>query len=772
MASDTDYDSLPSPPKKLRTANERRTGANTRRYGKRATKATPVTAAKASQPDATGSTNASAKRQLHSDSSQDSDDSEDDGEVSSPSPKRKTDRSKRAKAAPANRRKESSKGKERAVEEADADVESEADNDEDLPTKKRASAEVQSTTTASRASDEVTKPTKQPSRRTKAAKVQVDTNNPTEHHPSGGRSETPEALSTARSQPLAKPTRRKSTALADKSNSAQSTRGPPERGKAAKVPIEAAKAKTTMTALPTPAKPAGGSSKTRSTLQVYHDAPLTSVSAAPDRRPSLPLTDLPPRRPRPPHRSLARHASEPPTSLSDPGRIASSTTTLPRSPTQLPFAGGSARLSRAQQFLFPPSQASEAQHLARPAPWALSAPASPVGHHHHSSSPIGGAGEGLPIFQFTTTEFGDLPSLQLEPKGGELRARESGLLPRIEGDAVGEGMDSTIMLETWDDSASAQPVPDTASMSCTAEHDLGDSSPGETTIKASQNTHATAADTAASRAEEEVDGGEGDSTVRVDPSTTAEQQSLTGGNTHGPAEESMRTADTSIPRVAEQNEQEQRSGNGSRLEDEVDDPLEELTQPANIDESAPKPNRLALVEGVDNPQDKPRRKSCGPVHYTSTFLPPRHPRWPVDEPLPDGPPSSEDELAYYLRTTGTFSSEDDLPASDEAPSDESAKEDWLAERGVGRAVKASSRQREKRIVAFEEARLAARLQLGEGAGGRRKEWKREILPLDQVRLPRQMREAIEAKAAELGEELEGIKAEGERTSGGDAAMSG
>ncbi|MBZ6398005.1 MAG: hypothetical protein LBF18_23630, partial [Pantoea sp.] len=79
-------------------------------------------------------------------------------------------------------------------------------------------------------------------------------------------------------------------------------------------------------------------------------------------------------------------------------------------------------------------------------------------------------------------------------------------------------------------------------------------------------------------------------------------------------------------------------------------------------------------------------------------------------------------------------------------------------------VKASSRQREKRVAAYDQARSSARLRVGDGVGGRRKEWKREILPLDQVRLPRLMREAIEAKAMELGEVLADVKVEGAEVS--------
>jgi hypothetical protein len=148
-------------------------------------------------------------------------------------------------------------------------------------------------------------------------------------------------------------------------------------------------------------------------------------------------------------------------------------------------------------------------------------------------------------------------------------------------------------------------------------------------------------------------------------------------------------------------------------------------------------------------------RSPRPLFWTSDFMPPHHPRPPVDQPLPDGPPSSEDELAYYLRTTGTFSSEDDLPPIGDAPSDESAREDWLAEREIGRSVKPTSGQRVKRIKASEAAREARhtleRLRIDEG---RRSGLKREILPLDQVRVPKRVRRLIEQQAYERGAEAD------------------
>lgn len=123
MSSETDYDSLPSPPKQSRAGGlQRRRGATTRRYGKRGTKPAPPSAAGPSQPTA-------GKRRLDSSSS------DDDGELSTPSPEGRSAPSKQSQAAAARRKKASTKGKERALEEPDADVESEAEGAQTSPIK-------------------------------------------------------------------------------------------------------------------------------------------------------------------------------------------------------------------------------------------------------------------------------------------------------------------------------------------------------------------------------------------------------------------------------------------------------------------------------------------------------------------------------------------------------------------------------------------------------------------------------------------------------------
>ena len=570
--------------------------------------------------------------------------------------------------------------------------------------------------------------------------------------------------------------RRKSTALADKSNQTQRKQGA-LRNKSAVSTLATAPATRTASRAAGPSNPIGSPSRIGTALHVYRDSSATSTGApqlapSPARRPSLPLTDFPARRPRPPRRLIARHASEPPTTLLGDGRRpALSTQALPRSPTassqQQHPTGGTARSSRLPQFLVPPNQAAETQPLAKPAPWALSTPAAPG--LQHSSSPTGPATEGLPVFQFTTTEFGDLPSLQLEPaiggRGGCGGDRKS-LLATIDGDVAGEGMDSTIMLETWDDSASASQPAQTSPMMtgrvAAEEEELVEPSDGNTTIKANTSLR-----DAVGEVEAHAEGDDGDSTVRGAPSEGDPQQEETRGMEEPEQGGVTNPADASM--ISPEPVEATASG-----ETVVDNEVGEIggvsqhsqgsTQTEEAVIHGPVPDPPAETPTVEETRPKAKRHSTEPLHYTSSFLPPRHPRWPTDDSLPDGPPSSEDELAYYLRTTGTFSSEDDLPVSDEAPSDESAKEDWLAEREVGRAVKASSRQREKRVAAYDQARSSARLRVGDGVGGRRKEWKREILPLDQVRLPRLMREAIEAKAMELGEVLADVKVEGAEVS--------
>lgn len=692
--------------------------------------------------------------------------SADDGELSSPSPKgNKT--AKRRKSAPVAPARADAKGKRRADEGSEADVESgseEGDGDmrhvghalsaceraslpravadvEDRPQLNAPSSPAQR---ASDASDGGAKSTTGSQQGQRAARATTEAP-PTDGAVLGSRkpsaSRRPDKGRVTSSRP-------RGTALQDKSNS--TTRESQGRS-------HPTSAGYSLSHAPTAGRPGGTRSQSpekassASRLQVFRDETRAPVGGTTQpelaRRPALPSDQVPPRRSRPPRRNVVRHASE----LPPPVPIASSSTQgaalLPRSPAA--HRRGSVSIGEAaKSLLAPPNEAASADPLPRPAPWALSTPASPL-LDPHSSSPADGA-SGLPVFRFTTTEFGDSPSLQLYQPGPS--GINTSLAFRGLGTGEAEGMDSSIMLETWDESVTGQAssasregvgVPDQVDEDVTMRQvgqsdsapvnfaaEDGDDLAEEPTIRheSSPGHDQPTTDGAAGTSALPVDLG------KVDGGTRQEAGSPPAPAT-GPAAAPTRTGSAEVEPAA-----------GSAEDPEPDD--ESMT-------SRYSPNDTAR-----------QRLRAKPLHYTSTFMPARHPRWPIDEPLPEGPPSSEDELAYYLRTSGTFSSEDDLPASENAPSDESAKEDWLAEREVGRALKPTSKQREKRIAAYNEATTSfARLRLGEGSGGRRKEWKREILPLDQVRLPRQVREAIEAKAARFGEEL-GVALEGKEEAQG------
>jgi len=143
--------------------------------------------------------------------------------------------------------------------------------------------------------------------------------------------------------------------------------------------------------------------------------------------------------------------------------------------------------------------------------------------------------------------------------------------------------------------------------------------------------------------------------------------------------------------------------------------------------------------------------------YDANHLPPRRPRSPryiESSPrfLSQKPPSDEDDLAYLIRTTATHSSEDDLPP---IPSDYSSDErDFeLAEREIGRGVKTTSRQRDKRVALSEGGRGkgGGYLRIGGGKEGRRLGWKREIVEVDKT--------VEEIDEGELGEDELELKSE-------------
>lgn len=121
------------------------------------------------------------------------------------------------------------------------------------------------------------------------------------------------------------------------------------------------------------------------------------------------------------------------------------------------------------------------------------------------------------------------------------------------------------------------------------------------------------------------------------------------------------------------------------------------------------------------------------TYYDAHHLPPRRPRSPRysysaqdrDDPSRGGDlASDEDDLAYLIRTTATHSSEDDVAPSSDPGWSSDEREFQVAEREVGRGVKASSGQRRRRV---ELAAANRYLKIGPGKGGRRLQWRREIV---------------------------------------------
>ncbi|GAA5965776.1 hypothetical protein JCM3765_007344 [Sporobolomyces pararoseus] len=150
--------------------------------------------------------------------------------------------------------------------------------------------------------------------------------------------------------------------------------------------------------------------------------------------------------------------------------------------------------------------------------------------------------------------------------------------------------------------------------------------------------------------------------------------------------------------------------------------------------------------------------------YDACHLPPRRPRVRLSSPTPVSKPASdEDDLAFLIRTTATRSSEDDLPPIDpDLSSDE--KDFQSAEREIGRGIKSTSGQRGKRIELKEKMRNGrggggGYLRIGEGKGGRRLKWKREIVDLE--------RETVDDDVGEEGDDELELKVEEEwREEGG------
>ncbi|BGO90612.1 hypothetical protein NBRC10512_000176 [Rhodotorula toruloides] len=388
---------------------------------------------------------------------------------------------------------------------------------------------------------------------------------------------------------------------------------------------------------------------------------------------------------------------------------------LPRSPRSAGNASPLRSLSplRSAPLLGVP----RAAESALPAPWALSAPAS--ASNHPSSSPQNPPAD-APVFHFTTTEFGDLPSIRLS-LGSNAET----------GDGREGGMDSTIVLETWEEGVRDGRREESPMHGVEEEEEVD----GERTMRPqSTQGREEAEETVIERKEAKETATDQDQT---DVAVGISDMSLDDGDV---------TVTAAIREVQEQDHGQRTSAETTAAaspeqQDDADDVA--MDETVSLDQHS--------IDANEDEEKPVSRCFPRPLFWTSDFMPPRHPRPPVDPPLPDGPPSSEDELAYYLRTTGTYSSEDDLPPIGDAPSDDSAREDWLAEREIGRAVKPTSGQRAKRIKASEARRKLERLRID---GGKRSGTKREILPLDQVRIPKRVRRLIEQQAYERGAEAD------------------
>jgi len=382
-----------------------------------------------------------------------------------------------------------------------------------------------------------------------------------------------------------------------------------------------------------------------------------------------------------------------------------------------------------------------------PAPWALAAPAG-----EHSSSPRRAhepVGErGAPVFRYTTSEFDDAPSLRLSLGG----ASGAG---GIEDD--GAGMESSIVLETWEDEQSRR--------SAARARELEE-------LLAEPAAQGMADDEGGENDEEE----EGDKTLRpgADLLQVGEGVGDGGGAPEQDDEDEVDEDELVLVGLEQEGARKRVVAPDSMVEDDGDETLKGLAPPARLDgpaqahNAAPagrdedmaeihpvSPDRASSSSSATAP--RPRRRARPrprpvPTSFSASSMPPRVARPAIDEPLDDGPPSDEDPFGYALRTTGTFSSEDDLPDSD--PSDESALEDYLAEREVGRAVKPTSGQRDKRVAASARAR---RLRLVEGA---REGLERNVLDVGEAHVGDAVRRlmASRAEGADEQEEEEALEA--------------
>ncbi|GAA6014714.1 hypothetical protein JCM10207_006914 [Rhodosporidiobolus poonsookiae] len=444
------------------------------------------------------------------------------------------------------------------------------------------------------------------------------------------------------------------------------------------------------------------------------------------------LADLPTRR-----RPLPRAASHSRVTGSSAPTSISLLLPLPRSPSAshsprpLPRARTASPRAALRSPLYPASSAAAgvgATHLGVPGapqlgqaprlppPWSLVAPpsSSPASLGPGTSgAPWGAAveeeGGEKPVFRFTTTQFADLPSVVLPasplvPRGGDGDATirlSSAAAGRLDDDAFAPaGMDSSFMLfeegeltregeAGWEGAGMFED--ESAAVEVTVVSGKGG-------VEAAEEEDVR--ELAEEEQEEEEMQTEGEETIRAEPAAM-DVDVLVSPPKHTPEA----VGDPSDP---------------VDLVGAV--PLSSLSLAGALPLSSP---------STSCPSPAPIPPS--PPPFSAHRMPRRRPRPILSSPLPSGPPTSEDDLAYYLRVTGTFSSEDDLsPASLPSPGGSSAEENALAEQEVGRAVKPSSSQRDKRVAAASEARRAREqveqgLRIGAGKDGRRRGWKREIL---------------------------------------------
>ncbi|GAA5927591.1 hypothetical protein JCM3775_006026 [Rhodotorula graminis] len=530
-------------------------------------------------------------------------------------------------------------------------------------------------------------------------------------------------------------------------------------------PRKASRARPSQLVLPGPSSTTSSSRSPRasaSSLGVFRDQPSTSAAVHPASSSSSHLAPPPPippstaqsaSRARPPRAALAV------TAHSMPHRAPTFSTSLARST--------SPDLSGARGALNPPPspRAPQPASPARlgvpggsrpslgapgmPAPWALAAPAG-----QHSSSPRRAhepvVEHGAPVFRYTTSEFDDAPSLQLSLGDGGAAEDD------------GAGMESSIVLETWEDeqsrrSEAREPVLE-GLLAEGAEHEMADDEGGSDDEVGDMTLRPGAGLLDVSASEEMPMDDDMGAAQGGDAAERDDEESELGADDLVLVGRAPKAREPVVaPNLADEDDGDATIKAPSRLarRDEPAQALDDAQQPAAPDSPDQHladhfwPARTSSSSSSSSTAS-PRRRPVK-ISFSASLMPPRRPRLSVDKPLEDGPLSDEDPLGYALRTTATYSSEDDL--ADSAPSDESALEDYLAEREVGRAVKPTSGQRDKRVAASARAR---RLRLVDGA---REGLERKVLDVDEADMRGALRRLLEARAEGADEqEEEALKA--------------